>query len=164
MVYRVWQKPRLEACYGWLEGDVKNSLISQDTMKSLISCNLAVDSQAINLKAIIAVILIGLLGLIMLLNLFSIIIRWPINAVKITMNIVDEFAVGPASVFSLPILLLEDRTSLGVHVFITYKQRLSTNDQRMAMAVGGFEAMENKTLLEFCNLIKKIQSDMEDSG
>jgi hypothetical protein len=34
----------------------------------------------------------------------------------------------------------------------------------MAMAVGGLEALENKSLLEFCNLIKKIQSDMEDSG
>ena len=31
----------------------------------------------------------------------------------------------------------------------------------MAMAVGGFEAMENKRLIEFFNLIKKIQSDME---
>jgi len=80
------------------------------------------------------------------------------------MKIVIELAVGPASVFSLPILLLEDRTRLGDHVFLTYKQRLSTNDQRMVMVVGGFEAMENKTLREFCNLIKKIQSDMEDSG
>ena len=75
VVYRVWQKLRLEACYGWLKGDVKNSLISQDTMKSFISCSLAVDSQVINLKAIIAVIFIGLLGLIVLLNLFSIITR-----------------------------------------------------------------------------------------
>ena len=31
----------------------------------------------------------------------------------------------------------------------------------MAMAVGWFEAMENKILIEFFNLIKKIQSDME---
>jgi hypothetical protein len=108
---------------------------------------------------------IGFLVLIMLLNLLSIIIGWPMNAVKkIIMGIVIEFVIGPALVFSLPILLLGERTRWGDHVLFTYKQRLSTNDQRMAMAVGGLEAMENKSLLEFCNLIKKIQSDMEDSG
>jgi hypothetical protein len=34
----------------------------------------------------------------------------------------------------------------------------------MAMALGEFEAMENKTLIEFCSMNKKIQSDMGDSG
>ena len=63
--------------------------------------------------------------------------------------------------FSFPIPLLGERARWGDHVFFTYKQRLSTNDQRMAMAVGWFEAMENKILIEFFNLIKKIQSDME---
>jgi hypothetical protein len=49
---------------------------------------------------------IGFLVLIMLLNLLSIIIGWPMNAVKkIIMGIVIEFAIGPALVFSLPILL-----------------------------------------------------------
>jgi hypothetical protein len=100
----------------------------------------------------------------MLFNMLSTITGWPMNAVKIVMGKVIEFAIGPALVFSLPILLLGERTRWGDHVFFTYKQRLSSNDQRMAMAVGGLEAMENKTLLEFCNLIKKIQSDMEDSG
>ena len=164
VVCRVKQKSRLEACYRWLEGDIKESLIAQDTMKSLTSCSLVVDSQVIKLKANIAVMFISFLVLIMLLNLLSIIAGWPMNAVKIIMSILIEVAIGPALVFSLPILLLEDRTRWGDHVFFTYKQRLSTNDQRMAMAVGGLEAMENKTLLEFCNLIKKIQSDMEDSG
>ena len=165
VVCLVRQKPRLEACYTWLERNIKNSLIAQDTIKSLISCSLIVDSQVINLKTNIAVMSIGFLVLIMLLNLLSIIIGWPMNAVKkIIMGIVIEFAIGPALVFSLPILLLGERTRWGDHVLFTYKQRLSTNDQRMAMAVGGLEAMENKSLLEFCNLIKKIQSDMEDSG
>ena len=58
------------------------------------------------------------------------------NAVKIVMGKVIEFAIGPALVFSLPILLLGERTRWGDHVFFTYKQRLSSNDQRMAMAVG----------------------------
>ena len=51
VVYRVRQKPRLEACYTWLERNIKNSLIAQDTIKSLISCSLVVDSQVINLRA-----------------------------------------------------------------------------------------------------------------
>jgi len=106
VVYRVRQKPRLEACYTWLERNIKNSLIAQDTIKSLISCSLVVDSQVINLRTNIAVMSIGFLVLIMLLNLFSIIIGWPTNAVKkIIMGIVIEFAIGPALVFSLPILL-----------------------------------------------------------
>jgi hypothetical protein len=106
VVYRVRQKPRLEACYTWLERNIKNSLIAQDTIKSLISCSLVVDSQVINLRTNIAVMSIGFLVLIMLLNLLSIIIGWPTNAVKkIIMGIVIEFAIGPALVFSLPILL-----------------------------------------------------------
>ena len=106
VVCRVRQKPRLEACYTWLERNIKNSLIAQDTIKSLISCSLVVDSQVINLQINIAVMSIGFLVLIMLLNLLSIIIGWPTNAVKkIIMGIVIEFAIGPALVFSLPILL-----------------------------------------------------------
>jgi hypothetical protein len=72
----------------------------------------------------------------MLFNLLSTITGWPMNAVKIVMGKVIEFAIEPALVFSLPILLLGERTRWGDHVFFTYKQRLSSNDQRMAMAVG----------------------------
>jgi uncharacterized protein (TIGR04222 family) len=60
VVCRIKQKPRLEAYHTWLEGDNKDSLYAQGTMKSLNSCSLVVDSQVINLKAIIAVMFIGI--------------------------------------------------------------------------------------------------------
>jgi len=60
VVCRIKQKPRLEAYHTWLEGDNKDSLYPQGTMKSLNSCSLVVDSQVINLKAIIAVMFIGI--------------------------------------------------------------------------------------------------------
>jgi len=41
----------------------------------------------------------------MLFNLLSTITGWPMNAVKIVMGKVIEFAIEPALVFSLPILL-----------------------------------------------------------
>ena len=69
--------------------------------------------------------------------------------------------------FSFPIPLLGERARWGDHVFFTYKQRLSTNDQRIAMAVGGLEAMETKHLLSFVTWLKrfsqtwKILDDLE---
>jgi hypothetical protein len=52
VVCRVRQKSRLEASYRWLEGEHKDSHVTQDTMKILISCSLIVDSKVFNLKII----------------------------------------------------------------------------------------------------------------
>jgi hypothetical protein len=164
VVCRVRQKPELSQSYGGIESDIKKSLFAQDTMKSLISLSLIVgNSWAIDLKAISLLIpLVWFISLIILMMLGLLIqgitglpIKWDGSNVIINLF---EF-VMPFFVFYLPIPMPEDRTRWGDRVFFTYKRRLSTNDQRMAMAVGGFEALKNKTFFEFYRLIKKIQSD-----
>jgi hypothetical protein len=164
VVCRVRQNPELSQSYGGIETDIAKSLFAQDTMKSLISLSLIVgDSWAVDLKAISLLIplvwLISLIILIILGYLISGITGLPIKWDEWNvMAKVFDF-VMPSFVFYLSIPMPEDRTRWGDHVFFTYKQHLSTNDQRMAMAVGGFEALKNKTFFEFYRLIKKIQSD-----
>jgi len=164
VVCRVRQKPELLQSYGGIESDIKKSLFAQDTMKSLISLSLIVgNSWAIDLKAIsllmplvwfISLIILIMLGLL-IQGITGLPIKW--DGSNVIAKVFDF--VMPSFVFYLPIPMPEDRTRWGDHVFFTYKRRLSTNDQRMAMAVGGFEALKNKTFFEFYRLIKKIQSD-----
>ena len=163
VVCRVRQKPELSQSYGGIETDIAKSLFAQDTMKSLISLSLIVgNSWAVDLKAIgyltPVVMFIGLIVLTMLLNLISGITGLSTEDAISQMGEVLMFSL-PFFVFSFPIPYPEDRTRWGDHVFFKYKQLLSTNDQRMAMAVGGFEALKNKTFFEFYRLIKKIQFD-----